>query len=389
MLLHMLNNHLSAFATRCIHAGQNPDPTTGAIMTPIYMSSTYVQDGPGEHKGYEYSRSHNPTRTALQENIASLEEGKHGFCFASGCAAISSLLMCLSHGDHVIAVDDLYGGTYRLFTKVFSRFGVTTTFTDLSHPNKLESLIQKNTKLIWIETPTNPMLKLVDIEAICHIAKKHSILVAIDNTFATPYLQKPLILGADFVVHSTTKYLGGHSDVIGGAIVTSNDAWAEQIAFISNAVGAVPSPMDAFLTMRGLKTLHVRMRQHVENAQVIAEFLGQHPQVEKVYYPGLNSHLDFELCRKQMKGPGGMISFVLKGNMENARQFLKSVQIFSCAESLGGVESLIGHPATMTHGSIPVEVRHKLGIVDGLIRLSVGIEDVQDLQNDLECAFSY
>lgn len=376
-----------AFATQCIHAGQSPDKETGAIMTPIYMSSTYVQDGPGNHKGYEYSRTHNPTRKALQDNIAALEGGQFGFCFSSGCAATSTLIMCLSAGDHVVAVDDLYGGTYRLFTQVFSRLGISTTFVDLKSPANLTKAIQPNTKLLWIETPTNPMLKLVDIKKTCEIAKIHNIKVAVDNTFATPFLQQPLQLGADFVVHSTTKYLGGHSDVIGGAIVTNDVDWAKQIAFLSNAVGAVPGPVDCFMVMRGLKTLHVRMERHVENAQKIAAFLKSHPQVETVIYPGLESHPDYLLCQSQMKGPGGMISFVIKGGLTAASLFLRSTRIFACAESLGGVESLIEHPAIMTHASVPVESRNQLGIKDGLIRLSVGIEDVQDLINDLQEAF--
>jgi cystathionine gamma-lyase len=376
-----------AFATQCIHAGQFPDKETGAIMTPIYMSSTFVQDGPGNHKGYEYSRTHNPTRNALQDNIASLENGQFGFCFSSGCAATSTLIMCLSAGDHVVAVDDMYGGTYRLFAHVFSRFGISTTFVDLKNLENLSNAIGPNTKLLWIETPSNPMLKLVDIKKTCKIAKQHNIKVAIDNTFATPFLQQPLSLGADFVIHSTTKYLGGHSDVIGGAIVTNDADWAKQISFLSNAVGAVPSPIDCFMVMRGLKTLHVRMERHVENAKKIATFLASHSQVEAVIYPGLENHPDHLLCKSQMKGPGGMISFEVKGGLAAATLFLRSTHVFACAESLGGVESLIEHPATMTHASIPHKARNKLGIKDGLIRLSVGIEDMQDLINDLKGAF--
>ncbi len=383
----MDTNAAFAFSTQCIHAGQSPDKETGAIMTPIYMSSTYVQDGPGNHKGYEYSRTHNPTRKALQDNIATLEGGQFGFCFASGCAATSTLLMCLSAGDHVVAVDDLYGGTYRLFTQVFSRFGISTSFVDLKNPENLIKAIQPNTKLLWIETPTNPMLKIVDIQKACNIAKQRNVKVAVDNTFATPFLQQPLQLGADFVVHSTTKYLGGHSDVIGGAIVTNDENWAKQISFLSNAVGAVPGPVDSFMVMRGLKTLHVRMERHVENAQKIAAFLSSHPQVEAVIYPGLESHPDYLLCKRQMKGPGGMISFIIKGELKAATRFLRSTHIFACAESLGGVESLIEHPAIMTHASVPIETRKQLGIKDGLIRLSVGIEDIQDLIRDLEEAF--
>ncbi|MDA0713595.1 MAG: aminotransferase class I/II-fold pyridoxal phosphate-dependent enzyme, partial [bacterium] len=337
-----MNKHLSqAFATRCIHAGQHPDKETGAIMTPIYMSSTYVQDGPGKHKGFEYSRTQNPTRNALQDNIAALENGSFGFCFSSGCAATTTLLMALSAGDHVIAVDDLYGGTYRLFTKVFMNKNITSSFIDMSNISNLKKAFNKNTKLIWIETPTNPMLKLVDIAAICTEAHKHGALVVVDNTFATPYLQQPLELGADFVIHSTTKYIGGHSDVIGGAIVTNNKEWAQKIDFLSNSIGAIPSPMDCFLILRGIKTLHVRMEKHVKNAQLIAQFLTTHPKVEKVIYPGLESHKDYKLCQKQMSGPGGMISLVVKGGLPFAEHVLKSTQIFACAESLGGVESLI------------------------------------------------
>jgi cystathionine gamma-lyase len=379
----MLDKKKQSFATRCIHAGQHPDNETGAIMTPVYFSSTYVQDGPGKHKGYEYSRTQNPTRKALEQNIASLEGGNFGFAFASGCAATSILLMGLESGDHVVAVDDLYGGTFRLLDKVFSRMGISTTFVDLSNPKELEIAIRPSTKLLWIETPTNPMLKLMDITALCEIAHRKGVKVVVDNTFATPALQKPLHLGADFVVHSTTKYLGGHSDVVGGAIVTSNEEWAERIAFLSNAVGAIPSPMDCFLVLRGIKTLHVRMERHVANATEIAEFLEAHPQIEKVIYPGLKSHRNFELCRRQMRSPGAMISFVVKGGLKVAERLLAETSIFACAESLGGVESLIEHPAIMTHASVPPAMRKSVGIEDGLIRLSVGIEDISDLIDDL------
>lgn len=378
----------ATFATKCIHAGQRPDPTTGAIMTPIFQTSTYVQHGPGEHAGYEYSRTQNPTREALEGNIAALENGKHGMCFASGCAATSALLMCLNAGDHVVACDDMYGGTFRLMTKVYARLGIEFSFVDLTQANNLKEHIKPSTKLVWIETPTNPMLKLIDIAQVCEIANKHNIPVAVDNTFATPYLQKPLELGATCIVHSTTKYMGGHSDVIGGAIVTNSDDLASKIRFVSNSAGGVPGPFDTFLVMRGLKTLHIRMQRHVENAQVLAEWLSKHPDIEKVYYPGLRSHPQFDLAQKQMSAPGGMISFVLKGNLEHARKVLKSTHIFACAESLGGVESLIEHPAIMTHASIPKENRDHLGIVDGFIRLSVGIEDVKDLQQDLAQAFA-
>lgn len=384
----MLEKKKLSFATRCIHAGQKPDKETGAIMTPIFMSSTYVQEAPGKHKGYEYSRTHNPTRNALQENLASLEGGTHGFAFASGCAATSTILLGLESGDHVVAMDDLYGGTFRLFDKVFSRMGITTSFCNLSNPTELEIAIRPSTKLIWIETPSNPMLKLVDIAAICEIAKRKGVKVVVDNTFATPALQKPLHLGADLVVHSTTKYLGGHSDVIGGAIVTSDAEWAERLFFLSNAVGAVPSPMDCFLVMRGIKTLAVRMERHTGNASEIAEFLESHPLVENVIYPGLKSHKHFELCRRQMRGPGGMLSFVIKGGLNAAVEFLRHTSLFACAESLGGVESLIEHPAIMTHASVPPAARRSLGIEDGLIRISAGIEEVSDLIEDLSFAFS-
>lgn len=383
----MLEKKKQSFATRCIHAGQNPDRETGAIMTPIYFSSTYVQDGPGQHKGYEYSRTHNPTRKALELNLASLEGGKYGFAFASGCAAASTLFMGLDAGDHIVATDDLYGGTFRLLDRVFSRMGISTTFVDLSKPTELEIAIRPSTRLIWVETPTNPMLKLVNIAAICEIAHRKGIKVAVDNTFATPALQRPLHLGADFIVHSTTKYLGGHSDVIGGAIVTSDDEWGQKLAFLSNAVGAIPSPMDCFFILRGIKTLDVRMERHVANASEIAEYLESHPSVERVIYPGLKSHSQFDLCRRQMRGSGGMISFVIKGGLDAAEKFLRSTKIFSCAESLGGVESLVEHPAIMTHASVPLASRKALGIEDGLIRLSVGIEDISDLIDDLANAF--
>lgn len=383
----MTEKKKQSFATRCIHAGQRPDMETGAIMTPIYYSSTYVQDGPGKHKGYEYSRTQNPTRKALEDNLASLEGGKYGFAFASGCAATSTLLMGLESGDHIVAVDDLYGGTFRLMDKVFSKLGITTSFCNLSNPKDLEIAIRPSTKLVWIETPTNPMLKLVDIAAICEISTRMGVRTVVDNTFATPALQRPLHIGADFVLHSTTKYLGGHSDVIGGAIVTNNEEWSQKLAFLSNSIGAIPSPMDCFLLLRGIKTLDIRMERHTANATEIAEYLEAHPSVEKVVYPGLKSHPQFDLCRRQMRAPGGMISFVIKGGMNAAEQFLRATQIFSCAESLGGVESLIEHPAIMTHASVPLTSRNALGIEDGLIRISVGIEDISDLIDDLQNAF--
>ena len=378
----------AAFATRAIHAGQQPDPTTGAIMTPIYQTSTYVQDGPGGHKGFEYSRTQNPTRFALQDNLASLEGAKHGLCFASGCAATTAIALCLNAGDHVVSSDDLYGGTFRLFDKVFKRFGVTFTFVDMSKTELVAAAMTPKTKLVWVETPTNPMLKLVDIAAVSAIAKKQGAAVAVDNTFATPYLQLPLALGATMVVHSTTKYLGGHSDVVGGAILLNDDEWQQRLAFVQNSAGGVPGPQDCFLVLRSTKTLHVRMQRHVENAIVIAELLAKNKNVERVYYPGLASHPQHALMKAQMKGPGAMISFVVKGGLDAARKLLTSTHIFACAESLGGVESLIEHPAIMTHASVPAENRRALGIDDGLIRVSVGIEDIGDLSADLEQALA-
>lgn len=377
----------NALATQCIHAGQEPEPITGAVMPPVFFSSTYIQESPGKHKGYEYSRTHNPTRTALQDSLAALEGAKHGFAFSSGCGAMSTLLMCLSQGDHVVAGDDLYGGTRRLMAQVFSRFGIETTFVDLSDVSNLEPALQKNTKFVWVETPTNPMLKLSDIKGLAKITHAHGAALVVDNTFATPYLQRPIELGADLVVHSTTKYLGGHSDVIGGAVVTNNDQWAEQLAYLTNAVGAVPGPMDCFLVLRGIKTLAARMEAHCLNARKIVDFLVEHPKVEKVIFPGLKEHPQYELCKQQMAHPGGMISFVIKGGLEAAKRFNESTQLFRCAESLGGVESLIGLPAVMTHASVPLKVRENLGIVDGLIRLSIGIEDPIDLLKDLGQAF--
>jgi cystathionine gamma-lyase len=376
----------TAFATRCIHAGQRPDPTTGAIMTPIFQTSTYVQDGPGVHKGFEYSRTQNPTRFALQDNLAALEGAAHGLCFASGCAATTAIALCLDAGDHVVASDDLYGGTFRLFDKVFKRFGLTFSFVDMTNPDNVKSAMTARTKLVWVETPTNPMLKLVDIAAVAVIAKAGGAAVAVDNTFATPYLQLPLALGADLVVHSTTKYLGGHSDVVGGAVLTNSDDWQRRLAFVQNSAGGVPAPMDCFLVLRSTKTLHVRMQRHVENAIAIAELLANHPKVERVYYPGLPSHPQHALAQRQMKAPGAMISFVVKGGLDAATRLLRATKLFACAESLGGVESLIEHPAIMTHASVPAENRRALGIDDGLIRVSVGIEDIEDLKRDLHAA---
>lgn len=376
------------FGTRAIHAGQKPDPVTGAVMTPVYYTSTYVQTAPGEHKGFEYSRTHNLTRFALEANLASLEGGTAGLCFASGLAATSTLLQLFDTGTHVIACDDLYGGTFRLFDKVYRRFGFDFSYVDpLAGAAAVEAAIRPSTKLVWIETPTNPMLKIADIAAVAEVCKRHGVLLAVDNTFLTPFNQRPLELGADIVAHSMTKYLNGHSDVVGGALIVKDAGLRDRLAFLQNAAGAVPSPMDSFLVMRGTKTLHVRMERHEQNARTLATWLETHPQVEKVIYPGLESHPQHKLARTQARGFGGMISFVVKGGLDASRRFLSACQIFTLAESLGGVESLIEHPAIMTHASVPAETREKLGIVDGLIRLSVGIEDVSDLQGDIERAF--
>ena len=377
-----------AFETRAIHAGQDPEPGTGAIMTPVFLTSTYVQTAPGEHKGYDYSRGGNPTRKALEENVAALEGGKHGFAFASGCAASATVLHMLKAGDHVVCCDDVYGGTYRLFDKVLADKGLTFTFADLQDPAVLEAHLRDNTRLVWIETPTNPLLKVLDIAALTERAREHGAWSLVDNTFMSPYWQNPLALGADIVLHSTTKFLNGHSDVIGGVVVTSDDRIAERLAFLQKSIGAVPGPMDCFLVMRGIKTLAVRMRQHEENARRIAEFLGEQSQVEMVIYPGLPSHPQYERARRQARGFGGMISFVLTGGLAAAREFLSATRLFSLAESRGGVESLIEHPAIMTHASIEKQRREELGIVDGLIRLSVGIEHTDDLIADLERAFA-
>ena len=376
------------FATRAIHAGQKPDATTGAVMTPIYYTSTYAQEAPGVHKGFEYSRTHNLTRFALEANLASLERGAGGLCFASGLAATSTLLSLFDTGTHVIACDDLYGGTFRLFDKVFRRMGFEFTYVDpLGGAKAVEAAIRPTTKLVWIETPTNPMLKLVDIAAVAEVTKKHGLMLAVDNTFMTPYHQRPLELGADVVAHSMTKYLNGHSDVVGGALIAKTPALLERLAFLQNSIGAVISPMDSFFVLRGTKTLHIRMDRHESNARTLVEWLARHPQVAKVIYPGLESHPQHALAKKQATGFGGMISFVLKGGLDESRKFLSACQIFTLAESLGGVESLIEHPAIMTHASLGAERRAQLGIADGFIRLSVGIEDVADLQGDLERAF--
>jgi cystathionine gamma-lyase len=377
------------FGTRAIHAGQAPDPLTGAVMTPVYYTSTYAQSAPGEHKGFEYSRTHNQTRFALEANLASLEGGAGALCFASGLAATATLLQLFDAGTHVVAADDLYGGTFRLFDKVFRRFGFEFSYVDpLAGAAGLAAALRPTTKLVWVETPTNPMLKLVDLAATAEVCRKHGALFAVDNTFLTPYFQRPLELGADVVAHSLTKYLNGHSDVVGGALIFRDAGLRDRVAFLQNAAGAVPSPMDSFLVMRGTKTLHVRMDRHEANARALAAWLERHPQVEKVIYPGLESHPQHALAKRQARGFGGMISFVLRGGLDEARRFLSACQIFTLAESLGGVESLIEHPAIMTHASVPADRRAALGIADGFIRLSVGIEDVGDLQGDLERAFA-
>jgi cystathionine gamma-lyase len=371
------------FDTLAIHAGQEPDPTTGAIMTPVYLTSTYVQSGPGEHKGYEYSRTKNPTRTALEGCLAALEGARFGYAFASGLAATDTLIHLLDAGDHVVCSDDVYGGTFRIFDKVFKRLGLTFSFVDLSKPGTLEGAITPRTRMVWLETPTNPTLKLVDLARVAEITRARKITTVCDNTFLSPYFQRPLELGIDVVLHSTTKYINGHSDTVGGFIATSDAELAQRIAFLQNAVGGVPSAMDSFLVLRGVKTLHVRMARHEQNAMKVAEFLSGHPKAGHVVYPGLASHPQYALARKQMRGFGGMLTFEIQGGLPAARKFLKAVKIFACAESLGGVESLIEHPAIMTHASVPPETRAALGISDGFIRLSVGIEDVQDLVDDL------
>ncbi len=377
------------FGTKAIHAGVEPDPSTGAIMTPIFQTSTYVQRSPGDHQGYEYSRTHNPTRTALQQNLAALENGKHGICFSSGLGAIDAVIKLFRPGDEIISTNDLYGGTYRLFTKVFEPFGIKFHFVPMADPAAIESKITANTKMIWVETPTNPMMNIIDIQAVADLGKKHGVLVAVDNTFASPFIQNPLDLGADIVMHSVTKYLGGHSDVVMGALVVNDDSLAERLAFLQNASGATPGPQDCFLVLRGIKTLHLRMERHSQNGKTIAAYLKNHPKVEKVYWPGFEDHPNHDIAKKQMRDFGGMISFTLKGNrLEDAKKVMENFQVFALAESLGGVESLCGHPASMTHASIPKEEREKVGLVDSLIRLSVGVEDAEDLKNDLAQALS-
>ncbi|MEX2484891.1 MAG: cystathionine gamma-synthase [Brumimicrobium sp.] len=377
------------FGTKAIHAGVDPDPTTGAIMTPIYQTSTYVQEKVGQHKGYEYSRTLNPTRHALEKALAELENATYGACFGSGVAAIDCLMKMLNPGDEVISTNDLYGGSYRIFTGIFQKFGIKFHFVNMNDLNSVESKINENTKLIWAETPTNPMMNIVDIEALSKITKQHKVMFGVDNTFATPYLQNPMDLGADIVMHSVTKYLGGHSDVVMGALVTSDKGIADEIYRIQNSSGGITGPMDSFLVLRGLKTLHLRMQRHCENGKKVAYFLKDHPRVEKVFWPGFKDHPNHEIAKKQMRGFGGMISFSLKGNqMSEAHAIMEKFNVFSLAESLGGVESLTCHPATMTHASIPAKDREAAGIVDSLIRLSVGVEDEEDLINDLKQALA-
>ena len=376
------------FETLAIHAGQHPDPTTGAVMTPVYLTSTYAQQGPGEHKGFEYSRTRNPTRDALQGCLAALEGGKHALAFASGLAATDAVLHLCNAGDHVILGDDLYGGTFRIADKVFKRLGIEFTYIDMTEPKRIEAAIRPATKQLWTETPTNPMLKIVDLARVAEICRRRDIVSVCDNTFATPFFQRPLDLGFDVVAHSMTKYLNGHSDVVAGALVTGRDDLHEKLAFLQNAVGAVLGPFDSFLVLRGLKTLHVRMERHEANARAIGEALRAHPKVERVTWPGFPEHPQHALAKTQMRGFGGMLTFVIKGGLPAARTFLRGVKIFACAESLGGVESLIEHPAIMTHASVPAETRKLLGIEDGFIRLSVGIENAQDLIDDLKQALA-
>ncbi len=375
------------FGTKAIHAGQEPDPTTGAIMTPIFQTSTYVQDQPGVHKGYAYARGKNPTRTALESCLAALENAAYGLCYSSGMGAADAVIKLLNPGDEVVATDDLYGGSYRMFTKVFAKYGIVFHFVDMHDDAAVNALINAKTKMLWLETPTNPMMKIIDIAKYVELAKKHNIISVVDNTFASPYLQNPLDMGVDIVLHSATKYLGGHSDVIMGALVTNSKEYYDQLAFIANSCGATPGPMDSFLVLRGVKTLHLRMKAHCANGKAVANFLRQHPKVGKVYWPGFPDHPNHEVAKKQMRDFGGMISFTLKSDsFEEASKLAQSLKVFSLAESLGGVESLVGHPASMTHASIPREERIKTGLVDSLLRLSVGVEDEQDLLEDLAMA---
>ena len=375
------------FGTKVIHAGISPDPTTGAVMTPIYQTSTYAQESPGKHKGYEYARTQNPTRDVLQANLAALENGQYAVCFSSGLAATSTIMQLLNPGDEVISTNDLYGGSYRLFTKVFERYGLKYQFVGMDNMEDLEKLITSNTKMIWVETPTNPMLSIIDIVAVVNLAKKYNVKVCVDNTFASPYLQNPLDLGADIVLHSATKYIGGHSDVVHGCVIVNDKEIADKLYFLQNAVGAIPGPQDCFLLLRGIKTLHLRVERACQNAKKIAEFLKDHPKVDRIYYPGFESHKGHAIAKAQMRDFGAMLSFSLKEDtFEAAASVLEKVHYFTCAESLGGVESLIGHPATMTHASIPREQRIANGLTDSLIRLSVGVEDVEDLIEDLKHA---
>ncbi len=377
------------FGTKAIHAGQEPDPTTGAIMTPIYQTSTYVQEAPAVHKGYAYARGKNPTRVALESCLAALENATYCLCFSSGMGASDTIIKMLNPGDEVLTTDDLYGGTYRMFTKVFAKYGIKFHFVDMHDIAGVEKLINANTRMMWIETPTNPMMKIIDIEAYTNMAKKHNIISVVDNTFASPYLQNPLDMGADIVMHSATKYLGGHSDVVMGTLMTNNKEYYDQLAFITNSCGPVPGPQDAFLVLRGIKTLHLRMKAHCANGKAVAHFLRAHPKVGKVYWPGFADHPNHDVAKKQMRDFGGMISFTLKSDsFEEATKLAQSLKIFSLAESLGGVESLVGHPASMTHASIPKEERVKTGLVDSLLRLSVGVEDEEDLIADLEQALN-
>lgn len=377
------------FDTLAVHAGVEPDPSTGAIMTPIYQTSTYVQASPGDHKGYEYARTQNPTRDALQKSISALEGAKYGFCFSSGMGAMDTILKMLKTGDEVIACNDLYGGSYRLMRKVYDNFGIKSHFVDMADLSNVENAINENTKMLWIETPTNPMLKLVDIQKITELARTKGVISVVDNTFATPYLQNPLALGADMVQHSVTKFIAGHSDVVLGAVLTNSPEIAERLSFMQNSAGAVPGPQDCFLTLRGIKTLHLRVERSTQNAMAIARHLEQDPRVNRVIYPGLESHPQHELAKKQMRGFGAMVSFDLKDNSrEAAFRVLSNTKVFALAESLGGVESLVGHPASMTHAAIPEAERLKVGLTDSLIRLSIGVEDVEDLINDLDSAMS-
>jgi cystathionine beta-lyase/cystathionine gamma-synthase len=378
----------ASFDTLCVHADDGIDPITGAVMQPIVLSTTFAQDGPGVHRGYDYSRAGNPTRAALERCLAALEGARHAAAFGSGCAAVTAVLLTLRAGDHVLVSDDVYGGTFRIFDQVLKRFGVEATFMDMTDPSRVANAIRATTRLAWVETPSNPLLKIFDIAGVAEMTRSRGIALAVDNTFATPALQRPLDLGAALIVHSTTKYINGHSDVVGGVVMTSDDAWAEKLHFLQKSVGAVPSPFDCYLVLRGVKTLGLRMRRHVDSAQALAEWLQAHRGVERVRYPGLPTHEAYALAARQMKGPGGMITFELKGGIEQARAFLMALRVFACAESLGGVESLAEHPATMTHASLPAEVRRGLGIGDGLIRLSVGLEGLEDLRRDLDGGFA-